>query len=372
MKALEQNTDQKPQRLHALDVFRGLTLACMIVVNTPGDHDAAFSFLKHAAWHGITVADFVFPCFIFIMGVAMTLSLGRRTTGGAHDASVYRHILRRTAILFILGLVLCVNPERDLAHWRIMGVLQRIALVYLFGAIIVLHTHRRGRFAAAVALLAGYWLLMACVPVPGFGAGDLSRQGNLAGYIDRLVMANHLYKPGWDPEGLLHTIPAIATLLTGALAGDMLRTRTNMKSKILQFPGIGIVLAAAAFALNPWFPINKNLWSPPYVLLTSGAAMILFGACIFVVDVLGRKKWAVPFVVVGMNSIVTYVLSLALMVPLILIPAGGADLRHFLFIKVFASWLPPAPASLAFALVYCTLIILLMTPLYVKKKFIKI
>lgn len=357
------------QRIEALDVFRGLTLAGMIIVNTPGHSESAYRFLEHAAWHGWTAADLVFPWFIFIMGVAMPFSLGRRIAPGP---AVYRHIVRRTLVLFALGLVLCYNPERDLAHWRIMGVLQRIALVYFLGSVIFLNTKRNGQIAAAALLLAVYWVLMACVPVPGAGAGDLSRFGNLAGHLDRLVMANHLYKPGWDPEGLLHTLPAVATLLAGCVAGHWLRTDKPMRSKILSMAAAGCALIAAAYALNPWFPINKNLWSPPYVLLTAGLALLMLAACIYVIDVRGAKAWAAPFLVVGKNSIVTYVLSLLLMIPLILVTVQETDLRTWLFLHGFAPWLPPALASLAFSLAYCTLIILLMTPLYLKGKFIKI
>jgi predicted acyltransferase len=358
-----------PQRFEALDVFRGLTLAGMIIVNTPGHSESAFRFLEHAAWHGWTAADLVFPWFVFIMGVAMPFSLGRR---GAHGAAVYRHIVRRTLILFALGLVLCYNPERDLAHWRIMGVLQRIALVYFTGSVIFLNTKRTGQFTAAALLLAGYWLLMTRVPAPGAGAGDLSRFGNLAGYMDRLVMANHLYKPGWDPEGLLHTLPAVATLLSGCLAGHWLRTGKPMRTKILGMAGAGCALTAAAYALNPWFPINKNLWSPPYVLLTAGLALLVLAACIHGIDVRGAKRWTAPFLVVGKNSIVTYVVSILLMIPLYLVTVQETDLRTWLFLHWFAPWLPPAMASLAFSLAYCTLIILLMTPLYLRGKFIKI
>ena len=226
-------------RLTSLDVFRGLTIASMLLVNNPGSWSYIYPPLKHAEWHGCTPTDLVFPNFLFIVGVAMAFSLSKyKRSEEAPTIALYRRILQRSAFLFGLGVLL--NASMSLLNWlfhgeppdfstlRIMGVLQRIALAYLISAIAVLKLSRRGQWVLASILLLGYWAAMMLLPVPGFGAGDLSAEGNLGAYIDRLILTpNHLYLRdiGFDPEGLFSTIPAVVTVLIGYFTGELLRDR---------------------------------------------------------------------------------------------------------------------------------------------------
>ncbi|MEW6202167.1 MAG: DUF5009 domain-containing protein, partial [bacterium] len=267
-----EETKDKPKRLLSLDVFRGITIAGMILVNNHGPDATPYAPLRHADWHGWTPTDLVFPFFVFIMGVSMAFSFARRTESGHSKRNFLRHIVKRSVILFVLGLLWNFDIMK-LPYWRIMGVLQRLALVYLFASLIVLYTRRRGQAISAAALLALYWALMKLVPVPGFGAGDLSREGNLAGYIDNLLLKGYLYTPTWDPEGLLHTIPAIAGGLIGCLVGHWIRSDKGITEKISGLAVAGNIFIVAGLILHSWFPINKNLWSPSYVIFISGLAM---------------------------------------------------------------------------------------------------
>ena len=225
----------KTERLLSLDVFRGLTIAAMILVNNPGSWNSVYGPLRHAEWHGWTPTDLVFPFFLFIVGVAITYSIGGKAERGDSQRSLVKGVLRRSATLFGLGLFLNgfpFFPPDKILNLRIPGVLQRIALCFLCASLIYLKNHWRGIIVWTIALLAGYWLLMKFIPVPGFGAGDLSAEGNLEGYIDVLLMRTHIYRPTYDPEGLLSTIPAIATTLTGVLAGYWLKSPASMAERV--------------------------------------------------------------------------------------------------------------------------------------------
>ncbi|MBI4473935.1 MAG: DUF5009 domain-containing protein, partial [Acidobacteria bacterium] len=201
------------ERLASLDVFRGITIAFMILVNNPGSWSYIYGPLKHADWHGWTMTDLVFPFFLFIVGASMTLSFAKRQAAGTGTTTLFVQVLRRSTIIFGLGLFMAGFPSFDFSTVRIPGVLQRIAVCYFFAGIIYLTTRLRGQILAAGILLASYWLLMMTVPVPGYGAGVLTVEGNLATYIDNLLLHGHIYRPAWDPEGILSTLPAIATVL---------------------------------------------------------------------------------------------------------------------------------------------------------------
>jgi predicted acyltransferase len=217
-------------RLHSLDAFRGLTIAGMILVNNPGNWSAVYAPLRHAPWHGWTPTDLIFPFFLFIVGVSMMFSLARRReqSGGY---KVLLHVLYRSLVIFAIGFFLTAYPYFKLSVVRIPGVLPRIAVCYLLASLIVLATGRRGRLAVLVALLLAYWVLMRYVPVPGFGVGRFDAVGNLAGYVDRAVLGHHIYTPTGDPEGLLSTLPAIATVLFGTFAGEFLRSAATARAE---------------------------------------------------------------------------------------------------------------------------------------------
>jgi len=373
-----ENRTVKPKRLLSLDAFRGIAIAGMIMVNNPGNEKTTYSWIAHAAWNGWTPADLVFPSFIFIMCVAVTLSLSRRGAEGQDNRKIILHAARRALILFGLGLLFGINPGQTPWGFRFAGVFQRLAIVYFLATLLVLHARPRMWAAAALALLAAYWAAMKLIPVPGFGAGDLSKAGCLAGYIDNILFKGHMWEPYWDPEGLLSTVPAVASGFIGCLAGDWLRNDKPLAEKIAGLALAGNILIAVAFALNPLFPINKNLWSPTFALFSSGFAMIALAACMWFIDHKRRKLWAKPFEVLGTNSLLAYILSGALMYGFSLIPVGetsagaATSLKALLYSNLFASWAGPWTGSLLFSAAYVVFWMALISPLYRKKIFIKL
>jgi len=347
---------QLGKRLESLDAFRGLTIAAMILVNNPGTWAHVYSPLRHAEWNGWTLTDLVFPFFLFIVGVAMTFSLPKYMVGGGP----YRKIARRAAVIFLLGLLLAAFPRFDLAHLRIPGVLQRIALVYLAAALITANTKVRGQMLWASGLLVGYQILMTWVPVPGYGAGNLAPDGNLAAYLDRALLGGHLWRQVWDPEGILSTLPAISTALLGVLTGHWLRSGRDRREigGWLFVNGWALILAGQIW--NLWFPINKSLWTSSYVLFTAGAALQLFGICYWLIEVAGIRRWATPALQFGRNPLFLFVLSGVLVKILLRIRIGaGEDARSlysWIYRSLFTGWLSPLNASLAFALAMLALL----------------
>jgi predicted acyltransferase len=370
-----------PARSLALDVFRGLTLAGMILVNNEGDWDLAYYQVRHTPWHGFTFADLVFPSFVFIMGVAVAFAAAGRSANGVREPAKpdWGHVMKRVAILFALGLMMNLDPSRlTLAHYRIPGVLQRIALSYLFCTLLVTFTGKRAQAVAAAGLLALYWALMKLVPVPGFGAGDLSMHGNLVAYIDNHLIPGHLFLPVWDPEGLLSTLPAIATGLIGVMAGHWLREKRSETEKIAGLLVAGCIFIVAGLVAKHWFPINKNLWSPSFVLYAGGLSMNGLAICLWFVDFRQKISWTKPFVVLGVNSIVAYVFSEFIMGVTMVLPVGRTaagetiTLRHYFFGHVLAPAVGACNAALIYALICLAITVAAVGLLYKKKIFIKI
>ena len=365
-------------RYLALDVFRGLTIAGMIVVNTPGSWTHVYPPLLHAEWHGWTATDTIFPFFLFIVGVSMAVSFARRRAQGASRRELFLHSVRRGAIIFGLGLALNVLSlfVFHRAHLRIPGVLQRIGVVYLLAAGIFLAFGRRGVLATAILLLVGYWALMRFVPVPGFGAGRLDLEGNLAAYVDRAVLGEHTWKPGWDPEGPLSTIPAIATALLGALAGEWLRSDAVRRKQMgLILGGWFAVGVGLLWSLS--FPINKNLWTSSYAVFMSGLAALLLALCMVVVDGLEWRGWARPFEWLGRNPIAAFVLSTLVTILSLGIKLPGPDGKHrslyaTIYRTVFDRFADPRLGSLLFAIVFLAVWIAVCGLLYRKRIFLKV
>ena len=348
-------------RLVSLDAFRGLTVAAMVLVNNPGTWRAVYPPLRHAEWHGWTPADLVFPFFLFIVGVAIPLALGRRLSAGQPRSEVVAKILRRSAIIFALGLLLHAIPIFDLATIRIPGVLQRIALCYLVAALVFFWTGWRSQAALTLTLLLGYWAALTLVPVPGFGAGQLDPEGNLAAYVDRVLFGPHIWRTArvYDPEGLLSTIPAIATTLAGVLAGHWLRTGGSRKRLVVGLFVAGLASILLGEIWNAWFPINKALWTSSYAVFTAGAALVVLAVCYWLVEVRGHRGWTRPFVVLGVNALALFFLS-SLVARLLMVvkvqgAAGRIPLHAWLFNHLFAPWASPLNASLAYAVAYLAL-----------------
>jgi predicted acyltransferase len=364
-------------RMTSLDVFRGLTIAGMILVNNPGTWDAIYSPLEHSKWDGLTPTDLVFPFFLFIVGVSIALALARRAASGGSKRDLYTKLVRRALVIFALGLLLTAFPYNDPSAFRIPGVLQRIAVCYFFAAIIFLNTGWRTQAVIAVVLLLLYWAAMKLIPVPGFDAGDLSMAGNLAAYVDRSVLGRHTWKPLYDPEGILSTIPAVATTLCGVLTGQLLRSRRAPLEKVATMFVAGAGCVVIGWAWNYWFPVNKALWTSSYVVLTTGMALQLLAACYWLIDIEGYSRWAKPFLVFGTNALAVYFLSeftvlVASLIQFTRSDGSQTDALGFIYEKLFASWASPVNASLMFAV--CTVLVWLgaMSILYRKRIFIRV
>lgn len=372
-------TSTAASRLVSLDVFRGITIAGMILVNNPGSWEHIYWPLEHAQWNGWTPTDLVFPFFLFIVGVAITLAFGSRVESGRKTRDLYLKVVKRSVIIFAIGLFLNGFPYFGLSELRIPGVLQRIAVCYFFASIIFLTTKVRTQLAIAIALLLGYWLLVKFVPAPGFAAGDLTKEGSLPSFIDRVVFGKHVWAQAkvYDPEGLLSTIPAVATTLIGVLTGHWLRTKESAYEKVSGLFVAGAVCVAVGWAWNAFFPINKALWTSSYVLFTGGLALQFLAICYWIIDIKGYRRWAKPFEVFGVNAIALYVVADLIAELLGLINLTGADgsktpLGSWIYDHLFASWASPLNASLAFAITFVLVCLGLMWTLYRRKIFIKV
>jgi predicted acyltransferase len=263
--------------------------------------------MEHPAWNGFTFYDLIFPLFIFLVGVALPFSLSKHIARGESRGRLYWKVCRRTVLLILLGLIFNNLLLFDFANLRYPSVLGRIGLAYFFAALIAMNTSVRGRVVWIIVLLLGYWAAMMFIPVPGFGAGNLTPGATLADYIDRAVLPGKLYRGVRDPEGILSTIPAIATALLGVLAGQWLRESTrNGYMKTAALLVAAVICLALGGLWDQWFPINKNLWTSSFVLWTAGWSLLLLGFFYLVIDVWGWRKWAFPWIVIGANAITIY------------------------------------------------------------------
>ena len=394
------NATFKNTRLVSLDVLRGLAVAGMILVTDPGTYNAVYRPLLHAQWNGPTPTDMIFPAFLFAVGVAITLSFASRIERGNDRLSLARHVVLRSLVIFFLGVALNGFPDYDLHTLRIPGVLQRIALCYLFGASLYLGigtsasrtvANGRGRRIAILAgtaafLLIFYWALIKMVPVPGFGPGRLDSIGNLGAYIDRsLLGTRHMWlwglTPGYgvtfDPEGLLSTLPAIASLLIGIIAGEWLRADYSNKRKLVLLVGTGFVLVLAGWLLSPLLPLNKKIWTSTFAMFSSGVSMLLCAALYFIVDIKRWRGWTPPALVFGTNAVFAFALSnivTTLTDRIHVSQLGGSDLtlHEWGYRAGFATWLRPVHASLAYALLIVLLNMTLVYPLYRNRIFLRV
>lgn len=364
------------ERLLSLDVFRGLTIAAMILVNSPGN-ETAYPMLEHAAWHGMTPTDLVFPFFMFIVGVSLVFSLGKRVQAGVAPATLMIDVTKRTLILIALGLFLNGFPHYNLSIIRLPGVLQRIALGYFFGSLFYLWTSMTVQIGAVAVLLGSYWWMLTHLQAPGFPVGDLSKEGNFAAYIDRAVFGAHLYRPVYDPEGLLSTIPAIASTLLGNLAGFWLSSSGAKERKVTGCFQSGFVFLMAGWKWGQFFPVNKALWTSSYVLLSTGWALVVFGVIYGLIEIKGWKAWSRPLEVFGKNAIAAYILHVFFLklqnlwhMPR---PDGtDGNLRLFITDHLFRPYLSAENASLAYASCYVLLWLIVFWNLYRRKVFIRV
>jgi predicted acyltransferase len=394
----------KRERLLSLDVFRGMTVAGMLLVNDPGTWSAIFPPLEHAEWNGWTPTDLIFPFFLFIVGITTHLSLSARRARGDNDSAIVKQILRRGLIIYLLGFAMAMFPffqwgdisaipsatpwDRILfriEHVRILGVLPRIAIVYVCAALLTLRTTVRQQIIIIAVLLFGYWFAMTLIPVPGentIGALLLNTHDrNLAAYLDRLILGtNHTWigSVTFDPEGPMSTIPAIATAMLGVLAGRWIALRDkSLLERISALFAAGAIGMMLGLMWNWAFPINKNLWTSSYVIFTAGMATVALATIMWIVDYTNVKWWTKPFVVFGVNPIVAFVGS-GVMARLIYTlwhvnyQGKSVVIQNAIYQIVFLPWLPPRVASLAFAISFVLLWYGILLVLYKRNIILKV
>jgi predicted acyltransferase len=373
------------ERLVSLDVFRGLTVAGMLLVNDPGSWAHIYPPVAHAEWHGWTPTDLIFPFFLFIVGITTELSLGARRARGADDGAVMRQVLRRGALIFLFGLVLNAFPffqwgeikgladpsfaERvayRFEHLRVMGVLQRIGLAYLVAGLVTLRTTWRQQVGIVAAILLGYWAVMALAAVPPTGLPGWmvwDRPGTTVdAWLDRVILTpDHLWVGAGgtrDPEGLLSTLPAVASVMIGALAGRWIgQQRRPLAERLNGLYAAGALGMVAGLVWHWVFPINKSLWTSSYALFTGALGCVALATCMWLIDAHKITGWTRPFVVYGTNPMLAFLgsgLMARLIYSIIKVDLGGkrVSLVEWTYQTVYAPWLPPRAASLGFALTF--------------------
>ncbi len=374
----------------SLDVLRGLDIGFMILVNNNGDGSRAYWALKHAEWNGFTPTDLVFPTFLFLVGISTVLSTEARLAQGATKQSLFLHTVRRTVIIFLLGLLVNSFPHFSLHSLRIYGVLPRIAICYFIVATLYLISPGwRSKLVLAVAALVGYFVLMRWVPVPGLGMPGrdipfLDPDKNIVAWLDRHIFAaSHLYERTRDPEGLLSTIPAVGTALIGMLTGIWLKTGRSIVEKAQGIAIAGASCAVLGAVWNLWFPLNKKLWTSSFVLFAGGLSLLLLALSMWLVDIVraprtsedrAKKSRAfMPLLVFGTNAITAYVFSelLAGGIDSIHMSSGG-NLQQWLYHSIHAVVPDAAFASLLYSLGFVVVCWLPVFLLYRKRIFIKI
>ena len=377
------------ERLLSLDVFRGLTVAGMLLVNDPGSWGSIYPPLEHAAWNGWTPTDLIFPFFLFIAGITTHLSLSSRRFRGDDEHAIRAQIIRRGALIFLFGFLVNGFPYFTwgevagvadptllqrmgdrLLHWRFMGVLQRIGIAYMLAGLLTQRTTLRQQIAIIATLLFGYWAVMTILPVPGEGTiGALlldDPRRTMAAWTDRLVldwtrwgMGNHLWVSGvrWDPEGMLSTVPAVCTAMLGNLAGRWIAERRPLTERLTGMAAVGSLAMMLGLMWHWVFPINKSLWTSSYVLFTGGMAALTLATIMWIVDFQKVRGWTRPFVIYGVNPIIAFIGSgvmARLIYSIIKVSSDGKriPLQAWLHQSLFASWLTPMNASLAFAVAF--------------------
>ena len=358
------------QRLLSLDFFRGLTIAAMIVVNDPGSWSHVFSPLLHAEWHGATPTDLVFPFFLFIVGVSIVLALSKFKVSGSPN---YFKIIKRTFILFGIGVLLSLFPNFNFDSVRIAGVLQRIALVYFFCSLIYLQSKNHHQILIGIFCLIIYWFFMTFIPFGDSTAGTLEPGNNFAAWVDRFITPGKMYRETWDPEGFFSTIPAISTGVSGMFCGHLILNKNkSLKDKVIAIYFVGSLCLCLGMLWDYSFPINKHIWTSSYVLFSSGLAMLCLASCIWLIDHKKNLSYTHFGIVFGSNAILAYILHSVLwhafQIPII----NGSGIQKVWMDFGISTQLDPKLFSLIWALFYTFVIYLIVHQLYKRKIFIKI
>lgn len=379
------------RRLVSLDAFRGFTIASMLLVNNPGDWNHVYAQLDHAEWAGWTFTDWIFPFFLFIGGIAMSLSLGQRAAAGADKPALLRQLAKRAALIFLIGLALNMIPHFDFSIVRIPGVLQRIALCTLLAAPIVLYFNWKQQCIWILALLGTYTIIMLKVPVPDldgvWSAGVLEPGRDAGAYLDRLLLSGHLWRKvkTWDPEGLLSTLPALCSLLFGVLTGHLLGSGSSRQQKTawMVLAGLGCLILGSLLD-TLLMPIIKSLWTTSYCIFMTGCALLLFSAFYYLLDGNGSERarrlaqrLSAPFIIYGMNALFLFALSGVIARLLGIIKIAQSDttllsLQAVLYAPIKDLPVAPVNASLIFALLFNLAMFSVAWLMWRKRWFVKV
>ncbi len=374
----------KKERIKSLDIFRGLAVVGMLFADAPGSWEHMYPLFQHAHWVGCTATDMIFPSFLFIVGIAITISL-RKIKESGDIKSFLPRLAKRVAILVLLGLFVNLLYEPNSLNFstlRVMGVLQRIAIVYLFASLLFLKCNVRQIVYVSATILVGYWVLMSFGPIPGVGSPNLSVYpdggvNNMAAWLDSVLLGDNawIWSKPWDPEGVLATLPSIVTALIGVLTGYWLVSERSQLEKVKWMAIAGVALVAVGLLFGTFFPIIKKIWTSSYVLLAAGCSLLVYSALYWIVDIKNIYKWAIPLKYIGMNAIIAFVMSGSIDAILckIQISSSGADvpLKDLIYNIGFESWLQPINASMVYSIVNVSIWGLLTYVLYKKNIFLK-
>lgn len=365
--------EQSNSRLLSLDTLRGFTIILMIIVNDPGSWSHVYAPLLHAKWNGLTPTDYVFPTFLFIVGVSIVLSLTKQREKGLLRKDLVKKVVIRSLKIYIVGLFLWLWPSFDFDHIRWVGVLPRIAVVFLICALIFLYTKRKTQLIIISSILLLYWLIMQYLPIPGIGMPDLSiANKNWANYLDSQLLPGYLWKKTWDPEGILSTFPAVVTGLLGMMAGFILVSQATLKDKLLKLFLLAATLLILGDASRFLMPINKSIWSSSFVLMTGGISCLLLAIFVYWVDVKGHVARFQLSRVFGVNAIFSYALAGLLYTVFYSKKLWGISISSAFVEQAIAVGVAPKLASLSYALFYVMVIWAPTYQLYKRKIYIKL
>ncbi|MEO6283773.1 MAG: heparan-alpha-glucosaminide N-acetyltransferase domain-containing protein [Dyadobacter sp.] len=359
-------------RLLSLDAMRGFTIAAMIMVNFPGSEEHVFPTLHHTKWNGLTFTDLIAPVFLFIVGVSIALAYSRKIGLPGSKGDLYKKIIIRSVKIFAVGMFLNMMPNFDFSDLRYTGTLHRIAIVFLVCAFLYLNTSWKQQAYLGITILVLYWLALTLIPTPGEGQVMLEPGRNIAAWIDQQFLPGKMWQGNWDPEGILSTFPSIVTGITGMLAGKLMISRFSPNEKSNYLMVAGLFSAAAGYFWGLAFPVNENLWTSSFVLVTSGFASMLLGSLYFLVDILGRTKGTAPGVIFGANAITAYVLADIFALVFYLLPIDGQTLNQHAVTAMSEAGLDPRLASMLYAWFFVALNFIPAYVLYKRKIFIKL
>ncbi len=363
------------KRLVSLDAFRGFTIAAMILVNFPGNWDYVFAPFRHSEWWGITFTDIIAPFFLFTVGVSIALAYTKRLEAGVKPREMYKKLFIRSLKIFAVGMFLNLLGIIDNFSWeelRWTGTLHRIAIVFLVCGVLFLNTGWQAQAVTGAVVLVLYWLAMTLIPTPGYDKAMLEPGVNLAAWVDKQFLPGKMWQGTWDPEGILSTFPAAVTGITGMLVGKLLLSKRPIETKVNMLSFWGFISFVIGIVWNWSFGLNENLWSPSFVMLTSGMAALTLASCIYLIDMHNYQKWAQFGVIYGMNAIAVYVLADLLGIIFYSLSIGGETLNMHFFNVLTSIGLAPKVTSMIYGLMYVGVNFIPALILFRRKIFIKL